>query len=137
MKSLVFGAQLFACLFFLTSCSTIINGSSQDVFFNSDPIGSIVEIEGSQLGETPCTLKLKRKKAQTIVLKKEGYESSCIYIKKGFEPVFLGNIILGGPIGMLVDVCSGAVYKLSPDNNFVILKPLNLQDSGFKAPKRI
>ena len=46
-----------------------------------------------------------------------------IFIKKGFEPVFLGNLVLGGPIGMLVDVCTGAVYKLSPQNNFLLLKP--------------
>ena len=107
----------------VTSCATIITGTRESVFFDSDPVGSFLEIDGEEVGKTPCTLKLKKNREYIVVFKKEGYTSGNIFIKKGFEPVFLGNLVLGGPIGMLVDVCTGAVYKLSPQNNFLLLKP--------------
>lgn len=112
---------IFICsLFLLSGCATIITGgSNQDVYFNSEPPGSIVEINGHNSGTTPCVVKMSKKSNYSVILKQNNYKDHYIYLNKEFEPIFFGNIFLGGPLGMLVDICTGAVYKLSPTQNFV------------------
>jgi hypothetical protein len=121
MANLIF-IVLLSILLSLTSCATIISGTQEDVMFNSEPQGAMLDLNGAALGTTPCTIKLKRNQSHLVYLRKEGYHPYCFQIQKEFNPIFLGNIILGGPVGMLVDVCSGGVYKLSPTSNFHILK---------------
>ena len=109
--------RLWVCLILvlplLQSCATILTGSKEEVFFDSTPQGSSVEVDGNCVGFTPCTAKLK-KTNHMVCFKKEGYKDRASYIERSFEPIFLGNLILGGPIGMLVDVCTGAVFQISP-----------------------
>jgi hypothetical protein len=55
----------------------------------------------------------------TVVLKAGGLQKYTVttpehirILKIGLDPWYLGNIIFGGPLGMIVDMCSGAAYKL-------------------------
>ena len=117
--------HLFFLIFpilFLISCATILTGSTQEVYFNSEPSGGLVKINGANLGETPCALKLKKGKSYPVTIEKEGHITQHLYLSKDFQPIFLGNLILGGPLGMIVDLCSGAAYQLSPSHNYVVLK---------------
>lgn len=116
-----------------TSCATTITGTKETVFFDSDPTGSILELNGKNVGKTPCSLDLKKNNNYTFVVRKEGFTPQELVITKGFQPIFLGNLAFGGPLGMLIDVLSGAVYELSPQRNFTVLNPTNASEHSVKT----
>lgn len=109
----------------LTSCASIIHGSSQSVTFNSQPPGATITIDGKEYGKTPQTISLKRKgrvkgensskKSYDVKVFLEGYYSYDIKINREMDGWFIGNILFGGIIGIIVDASNGSMYKLTPD----------------------
>ncbi|KAA6300088.1 MAG: hypothetical protein EZS26_003770 [Candidatus Ordinivivax streblomastigis] len=99
----------------LTSCATIICGTRQSVDFTSNPSNAIIYDNGFQLGKTPLSAKLERKENHAISIKLEGYQPYEVIIKKQFNEWYIGNIILGGLVGLIIDPLTGALYRLSPD----------------------
>jgi hypothetical protein len=45
----------------------------------------------------------------------EGYYPYEMKIKREMDGWFLGNLLFGGLIGIIVDASNGAMYKLTPD----------------------
>jgi hypothetical protein len=100
-----------------TGCATILHGSHQDIHVRSAPANVSVYMQGIKAGETPVTLHLKRNEPYTLVLKKDGYKSMKVHLHKNFKPLpsIVGNIFWSGIIGIVVDLATGAAYKLSPE----------------------
>jgi len=125
--------SLLICLVIFTGCATIITGTTQNISFTSDPTGAKVSV-GGMTGTTPTVLTLNRNGSLMVNFEKQGYLSTQITLSRGFEPMFLGNIIIGGLIGMAIDFVSGAVFKLSPEHVNATLAP---EDSFKYSYKRI
>ncbi|MCK4359363.1 MAG: hypothetical protein KAW92_11620 [Candidatus Cloacimonetes bacterium] len=64
---------------------------------------------------TPTVIKLKKGTEYELEFTKEGYEPVTMKIDKEFDTWVIGNLILGGPVGLVIDFLSGAMYKLTPD----------------------
>jgi hypothetical protein len=109
-----FSILLLGLAVIVSGCGTIINGSSQQVSIASTPSGADVIIDGADVGETPITQKLSRKDQHTIELRLDGYESESIIVNRGVSGWVVGNIVLGGLIGLGVDAITGGMYKLDP-----------------------
>jgi hypothetical protein len=105
--------SILACLF-LVGCGTIIHGGTQDVSVTSEPSGATVEVDGSEIGETPVTRSLDRGSQHTVEISMDGYESEQISIRKSTSGWVWGNIVFGGLIGLAVDASTGGMYKLTP-----------------------
>ncbi len=105
---------LIAATAIFTSCASIICGSTQSVTFNSTPSNATISDNGVQIGQTPLSAKLTRKENHAITIELEGYQQYEIMIKKSFNGWYLGNIIFGGLIGLVVDPLTGAIYQLTP-----------------------
>lgn len=109
----------------LTSCASIIHGPNQKVDFSSQPTGAKITIDGKDYGVTPKSVDLRRKgrlkgeisdkKEYAIKVEMEGYYPYEMKIKREMDGWFLGNILFGGLIGIIVDASNGAMYKLTPD----------------------
>tara|TARA_B100000586_G_C20009983_1_gene384207 strand:- start:194 stop:661 length:468 start_codon:yes stop_codon:yes gene_type:complete len=99
----------------ITSCATIISGSRQEVLINSNPKQALVSINEIEMGQTPIQKKLKRNQEYNVVLKLDGYTPYRTTLKKKFNAWYLGNIVIGGIIGLVVDPITGAMYKLKPE----------------------
>ena len=98
----------------LTGCATMIRGTEQEVFINSEPEGAEVTISNGMQCVTPCRLKAQRKESLQITIRKEG----CNTITTAMIPTLAGaGAILGG----LIDYGTGAVYDLQPNPLFVTL----------------
>ena len=106
--SLVFASMM------LTSCATIVSGSRQIVKFNSTPSRASVFINGKEMGITPFAPKLKRNENYKVSIKLEGYHPYEVELTKKFNEWYIGNILFGGIIGLVIDPITGAVYKLTP-----------------------
>lgn len=110
--------------FLFTSCATIVSNSNWPLTINSTPSGARVEITNDNdeivyTGLTPCILELKSgdgyfcKANYKLKLSKNGYNEKLINIGTRFNGLYIGNIIFGGVIGLLiVDPLTGAMYKL-------------------------
>lgn len=81
---------------------------------SSTPSGATVEIDGTEVGDTPLTKSLDRESQHTIEIDMDGYEAEQVIIDKSVSGWVAGNILFGGLIGLAVDAATGGMYKLSP-----------------------
>lgn len=109
----------------LTSgCASIVGDSKYPVQVSSAPTGAAFEItdkEGKVVhsGNTPSTITLKsghgyfKGETYSLRFKKDGYSDKVVTLDSSLSGWYWGNILLGGPVGMLiVDPLTGAMYKL-------------------------
>lgn len=98
----------------LTSCATIVSGSKQEVSFNSTPTNASIFINEVEVGKTPFKTKLERNKEHSVVIKLDEFKPYETKLTKKFNAWYIGNIVFGGLIGLIVDPVTGAIYQLSP-----------------------
>ena len=121
------GAGIFLLVSFLSlhiNCASIISGSDQEVRIMSEPAGAKVRINGILRGKTPAVIDLERKRRHDIQIEHEGFETSIQSTRRGFNWWFVGNVIFGGLIGMIMDFANGSVYKIKPDEIHATLDPI-------------
>lgn len=119
-------AALFASLT-CCSCATIISGTHQHVTFESAPPGATVRVEGYPEVTTPGSLELARKNGHQAMIHKDGYRDEAVPIKCDLNLVSLGNILIGGIPGLLIDAGDGAMGELKPSSVSVTLQPSSLE----------
>lgn len=114
MSKLVFlGVLLF--LFLLSGCASIVSGSKQKISFVSNPSGAKIFLNDVDLGDTPITVNLDRnKKDQKVEIILEGYKPFRMTLTRRINAWVWGNLLFGVIIGLVVDVSTGAIYKLTP-----------------------
>jgi hypothetical protein len=114
MRKIIISSSLAIALL-TTSCATIISGSKQNIKFSSNPSAATIYIDEVEVGKTPFEIKLARKSEHSIMIKLEGYQTYETKLTKGFNAWYIGNIVFGGLIGIIVDPITGAIYNLTPD----------------------
>lgn len=119
MKKLFF---LTVNLFLFSSCATILSSTSQRVNFTTEPPNAKVYINNVEVGKTPLLKDLKRNGNYLVKIDLEGYKPFEINLKRKFNPIVLANILLGGIVGLIVDIATGAMYVISPDEIDIYLK---------------
>ena len=114
MKTIANAALVAAASLALGGCATVINGTSQDVKFQSDPGGAQVKLTGGQNCTTPCEVSLKRRHDLRADFTKPGYKPAYVLIQSKTGGAMAGNLLLGGIIGGAVDAANGASNHLHP-----------------------
>ena len=113
---------LIASAVFLSGCATIVTGPRQKVPVDSIPSGAMAKVDGGMTASTPTVFNLERKKDHTIQISKEGYRTANIILKQTMNGATCGNALVGGIIGIGVDACTGAMFKLVPEKVNVTLQ---------------
>lgn len=122
MRKLIFLSALSLSIL-LTSCATIVSGSKQTVKFTTTPIAAKVFVNNVQIGVTPFEAKLKRSvKTHNVKIVLDGYKPYETKLTRKFNAWYIGNIAFGGLIGIVVDLSTGAVYKISDEEVNVTLE---------------
>ena len=85
-------------VFLLSSCATIIKGTTEQVSFNSEPDGANVVLlrknkADKTVCKTPCTAEV-HKKTKEVRFEKDGYYNEQYQIVPGFQFWFLGNFFI-------------------------------------------
>ncbi len=114
MHKLITAIGISALSFGLGGCATVLNGTNQDVSFQSEPDGAVVALSTGMTCETPCEFPLKRGKDLRADFSKAGYKSEYVYIQSRLSGSTFGNILAGGVIGGVVDGSNGASNHLYP-----------------------
>ena len=102
MKKSIITCSL-ALTLLLSSCATIMSGSKQNVKFASNPSSATIFIDEVEVGKTPFEMKLARKSEHHVMIKLEGYQTYQTTLTKKFNGWFVGNILIGGLIGIIID----------------------------------
>lgn len=113
MKKTIY-AYLLSSSLLLSSCATIVSGSKQNVRFDSNPSSATIFIDEVEVGKTPFEIKLARNSEHDVQIKLDGYQTYNTSLTKKFNAWYLGNILIGGIIGLIVDPITGAIYNLTP-----------------------
>ncbi|NML20001.1 PEGA domain-containing protein [Pseudoflavitalea sp. G-6-1-2] len=123
-KNITYSLLLFLSVFILNSCATIISGSKQAIDISSEPTGAKITIDGKDFGKTPQLIEFHRKgknkgdsaskKSYAVKLELDGYQPYEINITRKVNGWVFGNILIGGIIGVVIDVATGSMYSLTP-----------------------
>lgn len=104
-----------AIILSIAGCATIMKGSSQNVKISSSPEGAQIKINGIPIGTSPMIVKLSTENEYQVSLELDNYLPYSIKITKSVSGWAWGNIFLGGIIGLIVDISTGAIYKLDKE----------------------
>ena len=111
MKKLI--SSLCVCMAIVISgCGTLKHGSTQNIDISSNPVGAEVTVNGTEHGVTPVTVELPRRNNHTISVSLAGYENFQIIVDRKWSKWAIGNLLLGGPIGLIIDHSTGGMYRL-------------------------
>ena len=113
---------MMAVIFMGTGCATIVSGTTQKMSVTSQPTDAIAKVDNNLSARTPATFTLERRHDHTIEISKEGYKTTSVMIKRTFNGMATGNVLLGGIIGGGIDAASGAGNKLVPERVDIILE---------------
>ncbi len=105
-----YGAMLL--LLSLSGCGAILHGGSQEITFDSKPPGATVKLNNGAQFLTPHTMALSRSSNHHAMFTKNGYEPQQVVIQHHFlvGPSIVGNILPLFPIGLAIDVMTGAAW---------------------------
>lgn len=83
-------------------------------------------------GTTPATVNLPKKEEYVVTISLAGYQEVQVpVVKDAIEGYFWGNILCGGIPGGVIDLITGAMYKMVPESINVTLQRGRLPgDSG-------
>lgn len=112
----------------LTGCGTVVRGTTEDVRIIVEPEDAAVTTSlGHRCNAMPCTVKVARRDKFTVTASKQGYITESVdvgtKVSGGGAAGFAGNIVVGGVVGMGVDVATGAALDHTPNPVVIKLQP--------------
>jgi hypothetical protein len=115
----------------LTGCSSIIEGTSQQILLNTNPTGADCALERqgeviARVQQTPGGATIKKTKYDiTVRCTKSGFQEGTYLNHSGAAGATFGNIILGGGVGWAIDSASGADNKYDGVVNMTLVPAAN------------
>lgn len=100
-----------------TGCATVTKSANQPVTVDTRPPGAecTLEREGEKLAvinPTPGAVSVEKDKdVIQVTCKKAGFKDGTGELASSFESMTLGNILIGGVIGIGIDAASGAMHQ--------------------------
>lgn len=115
MKKIVLSFLALSALF-LTGCATVVSGTNQTLTFNSDVDDVQVYVDGALIGKTPVSASFKKNKVQSVLFKKDGYESVTREVTKSYDPIALLSLFWDFST---TDLVTGAAFEYTPNAIYV------------------
>jgi hypothetical protein len=110
----------------LAGCASVMSGTSQTLTLDTIPSGADCSLsrKGLVIGRvnpTPGGVFVQRTHDDiTVSCTKEGYQTGSFVNRSGLEAATLGNVILGGLVGVVIDAASGANNKYDEKMRIVL-----------------
>jgi hypothetical protein len=122
----IFGLAVVSMALFLTSCATLVNGTKQNIRFESEPSGATVTLVNKKgketpIGNTPMVASIPRK-TKKVKFSSEGFytETYDAYANASVHWLYWVDAICG-LVPAIVDISTGG-YILLEENVKVELK---------------
>jgi len=101
----------------LAGCSSIVEGSSQEIAVNTTPPGASCSLnrDGQKIAtidKTPGSVTVEKTKDDiTVICELDGYQKNDLVNESGTAAATFGNILLGGAVGWVIDSATGSDNK--------------------------
>ncbi|MBP3839731.1 MAG: hypothetical protein J6D35_02060 [Chryseobacterium sp.] len=113
-------ALLAVCGLSFVSCATILTGTNTKIAFASEPSGAKVLYKGQEKCTTPCIATFNKSLSNVNVeYKLENYPTKNVNLNRNFNGTTILNVLLGGIIGIGIDVATGSVMNYTDNSYFV------------------
>lgn len=127
----------------LSACATVTSGTDHTLLVESDPAGATCNLQrdGAIIGAvnpTPGSARISKSRHDIIVTcDKAEHEATSRTVTAGFQAMTLGNVLIGGVVGIAADLASGAAITY-PESVKVVLWPRSFpsaaaRDAFFEA----
>lgn len=126
---------IFIVALTLSSCATILTGTTQRITIDSTPPGADIVIDGRMMGTTPAKVRLDRdinafiNDGKDINLELPGYYSDGYYLGTDIEPTVILNVFM--PLGFAFDAVTGALMRYDSEYYNFRLMPI---EGGQRSP---
>jgi hypothetical protein len=126
---------LGAAALMLSSCATVLTGTSDDITFNSTPGGAKIMIDGLEVGQTPAVVSVKRpgNKTTKVTLQMKGYEDRSFALSSKFNMMACCNT--GNLLFWAIDFVTGSLFKYDKTNYKMDLEPMAYNLNELKKDK--
>ena len=120
-------APLFLLASMLPACATIVSGTS-NITVATEPPGATCALErqGEIVGgiaSTPSLVRVSRSmRDMTLRCSHQAYGQGATTVPSSFNPMVVGNVLIGGLIGLAVDASTGAMGRY-PEEVSLTLQP--------------
>jgi hypothetical protein len=143
MKKLFRLPVLMLALATLSACATVTSGTDHTLLVESDPAGAacMLRRDGANIGAvnpTPSAIRISKSRHDiTVNCEKAEHEPTSRTVTAGFQAMTLGNVLIGGVVGLAADLASGAAITY-PESVKVVLWPRSFpsaaaRDAFFEA----
>src|SRR5687767_7672850 len=105
----------------LSGCTLVMQGTSQDVTFTSEPPGATVSVAG-QTGVTPVKLTLP-KEDHLVEVRRDGYRETQVALTRHVSPWFYGSCVMG-VLAAGTDILAGSWKEFDLTEIAVVLEAL-------------
>jgi PEGA domain len=123
MRGLLVAAALAAGV---SACATVTRGTTNQIQIRSEPAGAQVTTSLAHNCTTPCTISVNRREEFAVVFNLPGYREQRVEVKTQVAGAgaagFVGNVIVGGVVGMGVDAVTGSTLEHLPNPVVVTLQ---------------
>ena len=135
MKKLFRLPVLMLALATLSACATVTSGTDHTLLVESDPAGAacMLRRDGANIGAvnpTPSAIRISKSRHDiTVNCEKAEHEPTSRTVTAGFQAMTLGNVLIGGVVGLAADLASGAAITY-PESVKVVLWPRSFQSAA-------
>lgn len=115
-----------------SACATVGGGSQRVLRLHTTPDYAKAVVNGGEEHGANSTIELSGMGPYKIEFKKDGYYPQTVVLDPSLNLYFFGNLILGPffPVGMLVDVLTGAIHTVDHPDVRIDLKPIVVASGG-------
>jgi PEGA domain len=128
MKQLLILFTASVSLFVLSSCATVMHSTTEEVELKSQPPNANIIVDGKKFGTSPQTVNIDRGSNHVVKFQLDGYEDYETQLTRKISFWFWGNALNGFIPGMVIDMFSGSMYNLLPDQVEVKLTPAKVEE---------
>ena len=115
----------------LTSCATIVTGAEDSVKILSNPSGASFTTNSGASGVTPSEIRIPDDLTLKVHFSLDGYENQKAELEPRMSGWIIGNILIGGLIGLAVDLISGQ-WRTHAEEVSVDLVPIGAAVEGIE-----
>ena len=140
MKEIKLLFLAITCTLMFSSCATIITGSTCKVTIDGnvdEPVTITTTFQTYEDVELPQVVLINRKAidGQRIEIESEHYKFKDVVLRKSINPWAWGNILIGGLIGLAIDLGTNAVSE--PAIDYFRIKPIPKENKDAKEAEAV
>ena len=112
-----------------SGCATVVRGTTENVTITANPPNAQIRTSlGHTCPASPCTVVVDRKTEFVAYAEAPGYQPASLQVATrlggGGAAGMVGNVVLGGVVGIGIDAVSGATLDHYPNPAHIELAPV-------------